>query len=331
VKVLYKLWDHLHDSVVTGKPSWSQAFPSANGEGEVDVFEQIYKTDQDKKRFLSAMHGMAKTSIEAIVNSLERFLAEFELLPSTSSTSSANEKVSCALSSSFLHFSLCLTFFRLFCKFELKEVVDLGGGSGALALGITAKFKSVSSVVVDLPLALSEARCFLDIALSSTTKDEGLFSFSFPSSFSGSLLTTFSVDAASRVRLQEGNFFLSSSALPTGDLYVLSRILHDWDDEKSETILQRAFYSLRPGGSIVLVEKLLDDSDLDGSAFGAACGPLETHLQSLNMLVQTEGRERTAAQFGVLLKKVGFERFWTCKTGTAFDLVAAFKPVTAAQ
>lgn len=58
------------------------------------------------------------------------------------------------------------------------------------------------------------------------------------------------------------------------------------------------------GGGILVVESLLD---ADGR------GPLTTQLYSLNMLVQTEGRERTPAQYHALLAAAGF-RDIRCQT-----------------
>lgn len=67
---------------------------------------------------------------------------------------------------------------------------------------------------------------------------------------------------------------------------------------------------------MLLVEALLRE---DGS------GPLTVQLYSLNMLVQTEGRERTAAQYAALLAAAGFTDIQHHLTGKIYDAVLAHK------
>ena len=67
---------------------------------------------------------------------------------------------------------------------------------------------------------------------------------------------------------------------------------------------------------MLLVEALLND---DGS------GPLTVQLYSLNMLVQTEGRERTDAQYAALLAAAGFSNIQHCLTGKIYDVVLGRK------
>uniref|UniRef100_A0A8C6EIG8 Acetylserotonin O-methyltransferase n=1 Tax=Microcebus murinus TaxID=30608 RepID=A0A8C6EIG8_MICMU len=68
------------------------------------------------------------------------------------------------------------------------------------------------------------------------------------------------------------------------------------------------------GGGLLVVESLLDE---DGR------GPLTTQLYSLNMLVQTEGRERTPSQYRALLASAGFHGFQFKKTGGIYDAILA--------
>ncbi|XP_045712092.1 acetylserotonin O-methyltransferase isoform X2 [Phyllostomus hastatus] len=93
-----------------------------------------------------------------------------------------------------------------------------------------------------------------------------------------------------------GDFF--RDPLPDADLYILARVLHDWADEKCTRLLARVHRVCKPGGGVLVVESLLD---ADGR------GPLTTQLYSLNMLAQTEGRERTPAQYRALLAAAGFQ------------------------
>ncbi|XP_075855274.1 acetylserotonin O-methyltransferase [Microcebus murinus] len=118
--------------------------------------------------------------------------------------------------------------------------------------------------------------------------------------------------AEGRVGFREGDFF--QDPLPEADLYILARVLHDWADEKCSRLLQRVWHACRPGGGLLVVESLLDE---DGR------GPLTTQLYSLNMLVQTEGRERTSSQYRALLASAGFHGFQFKKTGGIYDAILA--------
>ncbi len=108
-----------------------------------------------------------------------------------------------------------------------------------------------------------------------------------------------------------GDFF--TDPLPEADLYSLSRILHDWSEPKIRTLLDKIHAALPAGGGLLIAEKLLEDS------YVAA------HMQSLNMLVVTEGRERTAAEYEKLIRAAGFSEFQSLRTGAPLDAMLAIK------
>ncbi|XP_065505428.1 acetylserotonin O-methyltransferase isoform X2 [Caloenas nicobarica] len=70
--------------------------------------------------------------------------------------------------------------------------------------------------------------------------------------------------------------------------------------------------SFHEGGGVLLVESLLNEDK---------SGPLETQLYSMNMLVQTEGKERTAAEYSKLLEAAGFGDIQVKRTGKLYDAV----------
>lgn len=70
------------------------------------------------------------------------------------------------------------------------------------------------------------------------------------------------------------------------------------------------------GGAVLVVEALLYE---DGS------GPVTAQLYSLNMLVQTEGKERTAAQYAALMSAAGFTNIQHRLTGKIYDAVLGHK------
>jgi acetylserotonin N-methyltransferase len=92
-----------------------------------------------------------------------------------------------------------------------------------------------------------------------------------------------------------GDFFVDP--LPEADLFALGRILHDWTDAKIEALLGKIYGALPEGGGILVCEKLIDENGE---------GPTWALLQDINMLVATEGRERTATEYRALLEGAGF-------------------------
>src|ERR1700722_4931525 len=108
-----------------------------------------------------------------------------------------------------------------------------------------------------------------------------------------------------------GDFF--SDPLPQADLYSVGRILHDWSDEKINQLLARIYAALPEGGGLLIAEKLLEP------------GYVAAHMQSLNMLIGTEGRERSAAGYEALLRAAGFSNVESRVTGAYLDAILAVK------
>uniref|UniRef100_A0AAY4DXI2 Acetylserotonin O-methyltransferase n=1 Tax=Denticeps clupeoides TaxID=299321 RepID=A0AAY4DXI2_9TELE len=117
-----------------------------------------------------------------------------------------------------------------------------------------------------------------------------------------------------RILFHEGDFF--EDELPEADLYILARILHDWTDERNVELLTKVYRSCRAGGAVLVVEALLSEDD---------SGPLTAQLYSLNMLVQTEGKERRASEYRRLLAAAGFSHIQVQRTGKIYDAVLARK------
>ncbi|XP_039642594.1 acetylserotonin O-methyltransferase 2 isoform X2 [Perca fluviatilis] len=116
------------------------------------------------------------------------------------------------------------------------------------------------------------------------------------------------------VVFQSGDFF--SGEIPPADLYVLARIIHDWPDEKCLTLLRKIYDTCKPGGGVLLVEALL---------FENRRGPVMAQIFSLNMLVQTEGRERPPSEYTRILNKSGFHNVQVCRTGKSYDAILAVR------
>jgi acetylserotonin N-methyltransferase len=165
------------------------------------------------------------------------------------------------------------------------RLVDLGGGTGHLVIAACERYPELRGAVFDLPQVMKIAR---------ETVGESA--------------------ARNRIELIEGDFFIDE--LPAADLYAMCRILHDWSEEKIATLLRKIHAALPADGAVMIVERLLDDDKT---------GPPSATMQSLNMLVCTEGRERNFPEYEALLCQAGFARVESRRTGRPVDAVMGWK------
>jgi acetylserotonin N-methyltransferase len=166
-----------------------------------------------------------------------------------------------------------------------RYLVDLGGATGHLAIAACQRYPNVRAIVFDLPESVPLAQ---EIVGASPVAD--------------------------RIQVMGGDFFVDP--LPVGDLYALGRILHDWTEEKIHKLLNRIHQRLPGGGAVLIAEKLLDEDRR---------GPRWAHMQNLNMLTCTEGKERMLSEYETLLKRVGFVEVFGCRTASPLDAVLAVK------
>ncbi|NXG60417.1 ASMT methyltransferase, partial [Hemiprocne comata] len=164
------------------------------------------------------------------------------------------------------------------------QIYDLGGGGGALARECVSLYPNSTVTIYDLPKVVQVAK------------------------------EQFIPPEECRINFHEGDFF--NDSIPEADLYILSKILHDWDDDKCSQLLAKVYKACKPGGGVLLVELLLNEDK---------SGPLETQLYSMNMLVQTEGKERTAVEYSKLLQAAGFGEVHVKRTGKLYDAVLGRK------
>jgi acetylserotonin N-methyltransferase len=168
---------------------------------------------------------------------------------------------------------------------RFRRLVDLGGATGHLAIAACERYAELRSVVFDLPRATALAR-------EQVAKSR----------------------AHARITVEAGDFF--EDELPAADLYYAGRILHDWSEDKIEHLLGRIFERLPEGGGLLIGEKLLEEDGV---------GPLAANMQSLNMLIVTEGRERSLSEYAALLRRAGFGAVEGRRTGAALDAILAVK------
>jgi O-methyltransferase domain len=114
-----------------------------------------------------------------------------------------------------------------------------------------------------------------------------------------------------RIALVSGDFF---EALPSADGYIIKSVLHDWDDASCAKILGNCRAAMEPDGRVLIVEGLVTDSP--ESVFAK--------LLDIQMLVVTQGgRERTAAEFGSILRTAGLALTRVVSTHSPFSVIEA--------
>ncbi|MEU6560289.1 methyltransferase [Nocardia nova] len=97
-----------------------------------------------------------------------------------------------------------------------------------------------------------------------------------------------------RVEVATGSFF---DEVPTGgDAYLLKHIVHDWPDERAEAILRTVRAAMAPSARLIIVEIVLPQGNR----------PHPGKYIDLEMLINSGGRERTAADYRKLLTRSGF-------------------------
>jgi hypothetical protein len=101
--------------------------------------------------------------------------------------------------------------------------------------------------------------------------------------------------------------------VPAADVYVLSHIIHDWDDESCRRILGSIAKAAKPGNRLVVVESVMPDGD----------EPHPMRTVDLIMLSLAGGRERTEREFRALLDSAGFTVDRIVRNSLAYSFIEA--------
>jgi hypothetical protein len=141
-----------------------------------------------------------------------------------------------------------------------RTIVDVGGGTGVFLVEILRANPQARGVLLERP----------DIA---TTADKVISS----------------VGMGQRCNVVAGDFL---TAVPAGgDVYILSWIIHDWDDDRSVAILATCRQAMTPDARLLVIEQVIPPGN----------EPSLSKLYDLHMLVLSGGRERREDEYRVLL------------------------------
>jgi hypothetical protein len=162
-----------------------------------------------------------------------------------------------------------------------EVIVDVGGASGNLLGHVLAAHAHPRGVLFDLPQAMTDAPARLQ-----------------------------ALGVAHRVTIQAGNAF--ESVPPGADAYLLSHVIHDWNEDKCLTILRNCRAAMTPTSRLLLIELVLREGNAPG--FGSS---------DMVMMTLTGGAERTAREFASLLSSAGLAMTRVLPTTTSASIVEA--------
>jgi hypothetical protein len=167
---------------------------------------------------------------------------------------------------------------------ESGTIADVGGGHGALISAILGKHRGLQGILFDLPPIAEGGRKMLEAR-----------------------------GVASRCQIIGGDFFKS---VPPADQYVMKSVIHDWDDERSITILKNCASALKsPAGKICLLEMPIGPLNEPGMA----------KWIDMEMLAVAGGRERTEAEYAELFSKAGLRLGRVVRTASPIAVIEALK------
>jgi C-methyltransferase len=135
--------------------------------------------------------------------------------------------------------------------------------------------------------------------------------FDLPDVVTGAPAVLDRAGVSSRVRVEGGSFF--DSVPIGGDAYVLKFVVHDWGDDAAAAILRNVAAAASDQATLLLVEMVLPRHHREFAGNWA----------DLDMLVFSEGHERTAAQHRELLRRSGFHLTRIVQTVSPFCVIEA--------
>jgi len=165
---------------------------------------------------------------------------------------------------------------------RFATIVDVGGATGNMLGHILKRHPQPQGILFDRPHVVTDAPA---------------------------LLRMHGVEG--RVSIAHGNFFEN---VPTGgDAYILSHIIHDWNEDQCLTILGNCRSAMQPGARLLIVEFVLPEDDT----------PHFGKVVDMVMLAVPGGEERTGAEYGTLLAAAGLKMTRVVPTASDVSIVEA--------
>jgi precorrin-6B methylase 2 len=170
-----------------------------------------------------------------------------------------------------------------------RTIVDVGGGDGCLLVEILQLNPASRGVVFERPEVVAQAAQRIREA-----------------------------ELGDRCAFQAGDALVE---VPRGgDIYVLSRVLHDWDDAQARAILANCAAAVAAGGRVLVIERVMPDSAEELAAMPPSVVS-DIHLTDLNMMVMTTGRERSVRDYERLFTEAGLRLAAVVPTATSMSVL----------
>jgi hypothetical protein len=168
------------------------------------------------------------------------------------------------------------------------HVVDIGGNTGALMALLLRRFPELQGTVFDLEQAVCQTNAVLCAA-----------------------------GVNERCQVLTGSFFEASTIPTHGTIYLISRVLLNWSDEKVVEILKNCRAAMPSHSKLLILDFVLSDSNSNSTI------PL---LHSLHLGIMFGARTRKQTEFEQLVQAAGFtELRWIHVNETTFLLEASLE------
>ena len=166
------------------------------------------------------------------------------------------------------------------------RVVDVGGGQGSLLAAVLRSHEGLNGILFDIAHVVERAQPMFDA--------QGL---------------------VRRWQGVAGDFF--TDPLPAGaDLYLLKKVIHDWDDTQAVAILQACARAMSPASRLLLIEPAIAPDN----------EPSFAKLLDLFMLVWPGGRERTVPEHARIIAAAGLELRRSVMTRSPLSILEVARP-----
>ena len=165
---------------------------------------------------------------------------------------------------------------------RVSTIVDVGGATGNMLGHILKRHPQPRGVLFDRPHVVTDAPA---------------------------LLRAHGVE--DRVSIEHGDFF--ERVPPGGDAYILSHIIHDWNEDQCQTILGNCRKAMKPGAKLLIVEFVLPEGNT----------PHFGKIVDMVMLTVPGGEERTADEYRTLLAAAGLKLTRVVPTASDVSIVEA--------
>ena len=164
---------------------------------------------------------------------------------------------------------------------DVKTIVDVGGGNGGLLTAILTANPHMQGTLAELAHVVEGARDHLAGA-----------------------------GMSERCECVTADIFES---VPAGaDAYVMANVIHDWDDDRSVTLLRNCREAMQPDGRVLLVEMVISSRNQ----------PHLSKLVDIEMLVMTDGgKERSENEYAALYEAAGLRHTRTVPTESPWSVL----------